>query len=124
MRNRIGMSMLVAGVLALTGCGGDLASELRTDMKVRDRVMDAFASDGALAEAMTKRLLAEDSLRVRVVEAMLRDSPSAAHVLSRIGHNPDAVDLVLQAALADSANRAHVITLMKGLQMGMDAAAK
>jgi hypothetical protein len=123
-RNRFGWTLIVVGVLSLAGCGGDVANEVRTNVQVRDRVMAVFASDGALAEAMTKRLLAEDSLRVRVVETMLRDSPSAAHVLSRIGHNPEAVDLVLQAALADSANRAHVITLMKGLQMGMNAAAK
>lgn len=124
MRQRMGGVMLIAGVLALAGCGGDVASELRTNVQVRDRVMDAIASDGTLAMTMTQRLLAQDSLRVRVVETMLKDSPSAAHVLARIGSNPDAVDLVLQTALADSANRAHVLTLMKGLQMGMATAGK
>lgn len=124
MTKRIGRTMLLLGAVMLAGCTGDVAREVSTNVQVRERVMDAIASDGTLAVAMTQRLLAQDSLRVRVVEVMLKDSPSAQYILGRIGRSPDAVDLVLQAALADSANRVHVITLMKGLQMGIDATAK
>ena len=121
---RIGRTLVMMGALMVTGCMGDVAREVTTNVQVRERVMDAIARDGTLAVAMTQRLLAQDSLRVGVVETVLKDSPSAQYILERIGHNPDAVDLVLQAALADSANRAHVLTLMKGVQLGMGAAAK
>jgi hypothetical protein len=111
----------IAATLLVAGCAGDVATEIRTNAQVRDRVMGAIANDSALAQQMTSRLLANDSLRTRVVETMLRDSPSAQYVLARIGREPDAVDLVLQAAAADSVGRAHVMTLLKGMQMAMQA---
>ena len=113
----IGRAAAAALVLALTGCAGDVATEIHTNAQVRDRVMTAITSDGSLAQQMTQRLLATDSLRIRVVETMLHDSQSAQYVLARIGHTPDAVDLVLQAAAADSVGREHVMTLLKGMQM-------
>ena len=112
---------MALSLLAVAGCAGDVASEIKTNAQVRDRVMAAITSDGKLAQEMTQRLLATDSLRFRVVETMLHDSPSAQYVLARIGHEPDAVDLVLQAAAADSAGRQHVMTLLKGMQMAMGA---
>ena len=120
-RSRAWMGVLLASAL-LAGCAGDVTNEIRVNEQVRGRVMDAFASEGRLAEGMTRRLLAEDSLRVRVVETVLHDSRSAQYILGRIGHSPDAVDLVLQSALADSTTRPHVLTLLKGLRMGLDAA--
>ena len=117
----IGRAMAAALLLAVTSCAGDLATEIRTNAPVRERVMTAIVSDGAMAQQMTQRLLATDSLRTRVVETMLHDSQSAQYVLARIGHSPDAVDLVLQAAAADSAGREHVMTLLKGMQMAMKA---
>ncbi len=86
--------------------------------------MGAFASDARLAQAMTQRLLANDSLRAGVIETMLHDKASAQYVLVRIGSNPDAVDLVLQTAAADSAGREHVMTLLKGMQMAYKAGKK
>ena len=115
----IGCAAAAALMLALAGCGGDVATEIRTNAQVRDRVMTAIVSDGSLAQQMTERLLASDSLRFRVVETMLHDSKSAEYVLARIGHTPDAVDLVLQAASSDSVGREHLMTLLKGMQMAL-----
>jgi hypothetical protein len=98
---------------------GDMTAEIKTNPQVRERAMNAIASDGELAVEMTRTLLANDSLRVRVVETVLREDKSAQYILARIGHEPDAVDLVLQAAAADSAGRAHLMTLLKGMQIGM-----
>ncbi len=112
---------MALSLLVLAGCAGDVASEIKTNAQVRDRVMGAIVSDGKLAQEMTQRLLATDSLRFKVVETMLHDSPSAQYVLARIGHEPAAVDLVLQAAASDSAGREHVMTLLKGMQMAMKA---
>ena len=120
----IGLAATAASLLAFAGCSGDLATEIRTNAQVRDRVMGAIVSDGALAQQMTQRLLASDSLRTRVVETMLQDSPSAQYVLARIGHQPDAVDLVLQAATSDSVGREHVMTLLKGMQMALKSGAQ
>lgn len=116
---RLTMFAVCGTVIVAAGCGGDVASQLKSNPQVRDAAMIAIASDGAMAVEMTQRMLANDSLRVRVVEAVLREDKSAQYILARIGHEPDAVDLVLQAAAADSAGRAHLMTLMKGMQMGM-----
>ncbi|HEY6196357.1 MAG TPA: hypothetical protein VI504_15100 [Candidatus Eisenbacteria bacterium] len=118
----IGRAAAAALVLMLAGCASDLASQIRTNAPVRERVMGVISGDGALAQEMTQRLLATDSLRVRVVETMLRDNSSAQYLLARIARNPDAVDLVLQAAAADSVGREHVMTLLKGMQMALKAA--
>lgn len=108
-------------LFALAGCAGDVATEVKGNVQVRDRVMSAIASDGALAQQMTQRMLAIDSLRAGVIETVLHDKASAQYVLVRIGTNPDAVDLVLQTAAADSAGREHLMTLLKGMQMGLKA---
>jgi hypothetical protein len=118
----IGRAAAAALVLMLAGCASDLASQIRTNAPVRNRVMGVISGDGALAQEMTQRLLATDSLRVRVVETVLRDNSSAQYLLARIARNPDAVDLVLQAAAADSVGREHVMTLLKGMQMALKAA--
>lgn len=110
--------------ISLAGCMGDAATEIRTNAPLRDRVMTTITSNGALAEEMTQRLLANDSLRTRVLETMLHNSPSAQYLLARIGRNPDAVDLVLQAAAADSVGREHVMTLLKGMQMALKAGSR
>ncbi len=123
------MGMARAGVLAgalllmaIAGCAGDVVSQVTRNSQVRDRVMAAFASNGALAEEMTRRLLASDSLRARVVESMLNDNRSAQYVLDRIGHNPGAVDYVLQAALSDSIGRAHVVARMEQIRKALATA--
>jgi hypothetical protein len=118
-RNSLAQAAMAVSLLAFAGCAGDVATEIKTNAQVRDRVMGAIVADGALAQEMTRRMLATDSLRFRVVETMLHDSPSAQYVLTRIGREPDAVDLVLQAAASDSAGREHVMTLLKGMQMAM-----
>jgi hypothetical protein len=120
----IGRALAVTSLLAVAGCMGDVATEIKTNAQLRDRVMGAFVSDGALAQQMTQRLLATDSLRAGVVETMLHDKASAQYVLARIGSNPDAVDLVLQTAASDSAGREHVMTLLKGMQMALRAGDK
>ena len=117
----IGRALAATSLLGLAGCMGDVATEIKTNAQVRDRVMGAIVSNGALAQQMTQRLLATDSLRTGVVETMLHDKASAQYVLLRIGSNPDAVDLVLQAAASDSAGREHVMTLLKGMQMALKA---
>ena len=116
---RIGRIAFAVMLLGLTGCMGDVATEIRTNAATRDRVMGAIVSDGALAQQMTQRLLATDSLRTRVVETMLHDSQSAQYVLTRIGRNPEAVDLVMQAAASDSVGREHLMTLLKGMEMAL-----
>lgn len=119
MRSRVSLSALGVLVVALAGCSGDMAAEIKTNPQVRERAMNAIASDGEMAVQMTRTMLANDSLRLRVVETVLREDKSAQYILARIGHEPDAVDLVLQAAAADSAGRVHLMTLLKGMQMGM-----
>lgn len=106
-------------LLALTGCGGDVSSQIKSNAQMRENVMGVIVGDAAMAEQMTQRLLANDSLRTRVVETMLHDSQSAQYVLARIGRSPEAVDMVLQAAAADSVGREHLMTLLKGMQMAM-----
>jgi hypothetical protein len=115
--------VLPAGLLlGLTaGCASDVVTQVTGDARARERVMAAFASDGALAEQMTQRLLATDSLRVRVLETMLRDSPSAQYVLARIGRNPDAMDYALQAAWSDSISRAHLVARMESIRKAVAA---
>jgi len=103
------------------GCASDVATQVTSDARARERVMSALASNGALAEQMTQRLLATDSLRVRVLEVMLHDSPSAQYVLARIGSNPAAVDLVLQAAWSDSIGRAHLVARMETIRKAVAA---
>ena len=120
----IGRALAATALLVLAGCGGDVATEIRTNAPLRDRVMDTFASNGALARQMTQRLVATDSLRLGVVETMLHDKSSAQYVLMRIGTNPDAVDLVLQTAASDSVGREHLMTLLKGMQMALKAGTK
>lgn len=119
--SRFTLGTLVVAALTVVGCAGDVATEIKTNAQVRDRVMGAIASDSGLAVKMTHQMLANDSLRVRVVETVLHDSNSAQYVLARIGHEPDAVDLVLQAAASDSVGRAHLMTLLKGMQMALGA---
>jgi hypothetical protein len=120
----IGRAFAAVSLLALAGCGGDIATQIKTDGPARDRAMDTFASNAALAKQMTQRMLAVDSLRAGVIETVLHDKTSAQYVLMRIGGNPDAVDLVLQVAAADSAGREHVMTLLKGMQLAMKAGKK
>jgi hypothetical protein len=120
----IGRAFAAVSLLALAGCGGDVATQIKTDGPVRDRAMDTFASNAVLAKQMTQRMLAVDSLRAGVIETMLHDKTSAQYVLVRIGSNPDAVDLVLQIAAADSAGREHVMTLLKGMQLALKAGNK
>jgi hypothetical protein len=120
----IGRAFATVSLLALAGCGGDVATQIRTDAPSRDRAMDTIASNAALAKQMTQRMLAVDSLRAGVIETMLHDKTSAQYVLVRIGSNPDAVDLVLQIAAADSAGREHVMTLLKGMQLALKAGNK
>jgi hypothetical protein len=117
-------ALAAVSLLALAGCAGDVATEVRTNATLRDRVMGTIASDHALAQQMTERMLAADSMRAGVIEAMLHDKASAQYVLVRIGRNPDAVDLVLQVAAADSVGREHVMTLLKGMQMALKAGAR
>ncbi len=106
-------------VVAMAGCAGDVVTQVTRNPQTRERVMTAFASDGAMAEAMTQRLLASDSLRTRVVEAVLRDGPSAQYVLARIGRNTEAVDYILQAAYSDSIGRAHLVARMESLRRAL-----
>jgi hypothetical protein len=120
----IGRAIAAVSLLALAGCGGDVATQIKTDAPVRDRAMDTFASNAVLAKQMTQRLLTVDSLRAGVIETMLHDKTSAQYVLVRIGSNPDAVDLVLQVAAADSAGREHVMTLLKGMQLALKSGKK
>ena len=120
----IGRALVATALLALAGCGGDVATEIRTNAQVRERAMGTFASDHALAQQMTQRMLAVDSMRAGVIETMLHDKASAQYVLVRIGSNPDAVDLVLQTAASDSAGREHVMTLLKGMQIALKAGKK
>lgn len=120
----IGRALAATSLLALAGCAGDVATEVKGNAQVQERVMGAFASDAALAQRMTRRLLANDSLRAGVIETMLHDKASAQYVLVRIGSNPDAVDLVLQAAAADSIGREHLMTLLKGMQIATRAGKK
>lgn len=114
-------TLAATSLFALAGCAGDVATEVKGNVQVRDRVMSAIASDGTLAQQMTQRMLAIDSVRAGVIETVLHDKASAQYVLVRIGTNPDAVDLVLQTAAADSAGREHLMTLLKGMQMGLKA---
>ncbi len=102
------------------GCAPDVATQVRRDAGARERVLSALASDGALAEQATQKLLATDSLRVRVIETMLRDSPSAEYLLARIGRNPAAVDYVLQAAWSDSISRAHLVARMETIRKAVE----
>ena len=120
----IGRALVATSLFALASCAGDVATEIKTNALVRERVMGSIASSGALAQQMTQRMLAIDSLRVGVIETMLHDKASAQYVLVRIGSNPDAVDLVLQTAAADSAGREHVMTLLKGMQLALKAGGK
>ena len=113
----IGLAAVAGLAMVLGGCAGDVSREISSNVQVRDRVFTAIAGNAALAQEMTQRLLASDSLRTRVVETMLHDSKSAQYVLSRIAHEPDAVDIVLQAAAEDSLGRQHLFTLLKGMQM-------
>jgi len=92
----IGRALAATALLVLAGCGGDVATEIRTNAPLRDRVM----------------------------ETMLHDKSSAQYVLMRIGTNPDAVDLVLQTAASDSVGREHLMTLLKGMQMALKAGTK
>lgn len=116
----IALVPLAAAVLN-AGCAADVPKQIASNKQLRDQVMGAIAGDGALAEEMTKRLLATDSLRARVIETVLQDSNGARYVIARVGHNPEALDYVLQAASADSAGRAHLMTLFKGMQMALQA---
>ena len=113
---------LLAATALISGCSADVAKQVTSDAHVRDHVMGAIAGNGAMAEEMTQRLLATDSLRARVVETVLRDSAAAQYVIVRIGRNPEALDYVLQAAASDSSGRAHLMTLFKGMQMAMKSA--
>jgi len=106
-------------LVAVAGCSTDAVTQLRKSTRVRDQVMDAIASDRALAGAMTHRLVSSDSLRQSVIETMLGDEMSARYVLARIGHNPDAVDYVLQTALSDSIGRAHLVARMETIRKGL-----
>ena len=86
---------------AMAGCSTSVASRIASDARVREQVMGAIAGNGALAEQMTQRLLATDSLRTRVIDAVLRDSTGAQYVIARIGRNSEA------------------LTLFKGMQIAM-----
>ena len=119
--SRFTLATLITASIGLVGCAGDVATEIKTNAQVRDRVMGAIVSDSALAEQMTRQLLASDSHRTRVVEAVLREDKSAQYVIARIGHEPDAVDLVLQTAASDSVGRAHLMTLLKGMEIALRA---
>lgn len=112
-------ALLSIGIAA--GCASDVVTQVTADPRERERVMSALASDGAMAEQMTQKLLATDSLRARVLDVMLRDSPSAQYVLARIGHNPAAVDYVLQAAWSDSVGRAHLVARMESIRKAVAA---
>jgi hypothetical protein len=120
--------MLLPGVVVaaalLAGCATNLGTQITSNAKVRDEVMAAIAGHGALAQEMTQRLVATDSLRIRVIETMLSDPASAQYVLARIGHNTEAVDYVMQSAASDSAGRVHLLTLLKGMQMVLKSAGK
>jgi len=113
------VAVLAVLLAVVAGCSTDAVTQMRKSTRVRDQVMDAITTDRALAEAMTHRLVASDSLRQSVIEVMLGDEMSARYVLARIGHNTDAVDYVLQAALSDSIGRAHLVARMESIRKGL-----
>ena len=115
------LSLGVAAAALLAACSADVPKQVAGNAQVREQVMGVIAADGTMAEEMTKRLMASDSLRGRVIETMLADENGAKYVIARIGRNPEAVDYVLQAAASDSAGRAHLMTLFKGMQIAMQS---
>ncbi len=116
--------VVVFTVSSLAGCATNLGVQVTSNAKVRAEVMGAIAGHGSLAQEMTQRLVATDSLRIRVIETMLSDPASAQYVLARIGHNTEAVDYVMQTAASDSAGREHLLTLLKGMQMVLKSGGK
>ena len=118
---KAGWAGFIAIAVLLAGCTGNVAGELSRNVQVRDRVMGAIAADSTLSRMMAHRMLANDELRIRVVESVLADDRAAQYVLVRIGRNDRAVEYVLQAAAADSTSRAHLMTLLKGMQIAMQA---
>ncbi|HEV2105837.1 MAG TPA: hypothetical protein VGU27_08905 [Candidatus Eisenbacteria bacterium] len=121
MQTRTKLAFAGVALALAAGCSSDAVTQLSMNPAYRTEVMNAIASRRELAEAMTRRLLATDSLRAGVVETMLRDDGAAQYLLRRIYTNTGAVDLVLAGALRDSAEREHVFTLVKGMQMAMEA---
>jgi hypothetical protein len=117
------LAMLVA-IAAFGGCAADPSKRIASDRYLRERVMGAIAADGGMAVEMARRLVASDSLRARVIETMLAEEHAAQYVIARIGRNTDAVDYVMQVAASDSTGRQHLLTLLKGMQMAMQAKKK
>ena len=47
-------AVMALSLLVFAGCAADVASEIKTNAQVRDRVMAAITSDGKLAQEMTQ----------------------------------------------------------------------
>lgn len=114
-RNLVVLSCLLA--LAAAGCSGDMSKQIVSNEALRNKVMDAFASNRDLALQVVDRVIASDSLRAAVVDHLLHNDEVAKQVIARIGTTSDAFDLVMAVAVRDSAMREHVLTLTRGIAM-------
>ncbi len=124
MKTRNVMLAVALAAIGLAGCSTNLAQQVVSNEAMRTQVLDALATHKDLALKTVDRLMQTDSLRTAVIDEMLKNEEGAKQVLVRVGTNPQALDLVMGIAVRDTAMREHVLTLMKGVQMALDAQKK
>ncbi len=124
MKTRNVMLAVALVAIGLAGCSTNLAQQVVSNEAMRTQVLDALATHKDLALKTVDRLMQTDSLRTSVIDEMLKNEEGAKQVLVRVGTNPQALDMVMGIAVRDTAMREHVLTLMKGVQMALDAEKK
>lgn len=113
--------LLLSGLLGAAGCGGDVVQQMMSNAEVKTKVMDAVATDPALAGEMVDKLIGTEASRGMVLDKVMGNGEMTQAIMGRIAKDQTMVDGVLNMAVQDSTMRAHVLTLFKGMQMAKGA---
>lgn len=118
MKLKIPQMLIVTGIAALlTGCGGDLAKQLKTNPGMQATVMDAITHDASMADQMMDRLLASDSARTRVLVKVLAHGAASQEVMGKVARDQTMIDGVLNLAAQDTVMRSHLMGVLQGIKM-------
>lgn len=118
MKFTIAQVLIVAGITALlTGCGGDMAKQLRSNPAMQATVMDVITGDAGMAAQMMDRLLASDSTRALVLDKVLADGAASQDVMVAFARDQNMIDGVLNLAAQDTVMKSHLMGVLQGMKM-------
>ncbi len=117
MKRAVTMTLAVAGVTLMAGCG-DPIDRMLADGEQRDRLLERITARADVATEVVNRLLAADSTRGLLLDRVMADGEARQAVLTLVAKDRTLMDGAINFAVQDSSMRDHVMTLVKGMEMG------